>query len=523
MEQVSRAGAETRHTGVPNRLSIGAVVRSPVAGIVAAAVGVPIAVSIWSGSFLIPHNDDWAYTRIAQTFAATGHFQLVGWNRAFLLGQIVILGPLAGSSIARHLFVAFAAAAALLATFALLRARIGRYQALFGMALVAAWPGFGLLSTSFMTDIPSYATMALALCLADAAHRRRSSALLAAALGVGIWSFTIREQAVAALAAIGFAALSDSERRARAAPLLLTTAALCLGLELWRHGLANADAPQLRLITVTNLTQRLAGSYFTLALPLLPLAMTIRLSTWGKRSWLIAGATAAGGWYLFFHSRGQLFSGNYLTSFVAYPQASARFPPIVLPVDVWALLLALAILSGALLAGALAEGLALDRLLGTFAAASALILIGEAALGQAIYGRNLLLFVPIFTLLIRPAGSIPRPALLTLLGLAVVSGVLMTATLSYDGAVWRAASSSALPPRDIDAGFAWVGAHGRIPITHAKEGARNGSWYLPMFPERQPCFVLAPPGPSPAKRSIRTFQYQLLPGVRRTLVLVRQC
>ena len=45
-----------------------------------ALVVVALTASISTGSWWIPHNDDWAFTRIAERFAQTGDTSLIGWN-----------------------------------------------------------------------------------------------------------------------------------------------------------------------------------------------------------------------------------------------------------------------------------------------------------------------------------------------------------------------------------------------------------------------------------------------------------
>src|SRR5579884_3238448 len=67
--------------------------------ILAIVLGVllPVVVAAATGNLSIPHNDAWSYSRIAQTFGRTGHIRLLDWNRSALVGQFVVLGPLASS------------------------------------------------------------------------------------------------------------------------------------------------------------------------------------------------------------------------------------------------------------------------------------------------------------------------------------------------------------------------------------------------------------------------------------------
>ena len=70
-----------------------------------ALVIVAMTASLSTGSWWIPHNDDWAFTKIAERFARTGDTSLAGWNNMSVVGQVFILGPLGTSALARHVFV----------------------------------------------------------------------------------------------------------------------------------------------------------------------------------------------------------------------------------------------------------------------------------------------------------------------------------------------------------------------------------------------------------------------------------
>jgi hypothetical protein len=62
--------------------------------LVAIGTGLPLAVAVWTGSISIPHDDDWAYTRIAESFYLTHHLTSLGWGVMTLFGQIVSSQPL---------------------------------------------------------------------------------------------------------------------------------------------------------------------------------------------------------------------------------------------------------------------------------------------------------------------------------------------------------------------------------------------------------------------------------------------
>jgi hypothetical protein len=71
----------------PSLIAIGALI-----GILGITIGIPFALAVVTDSLAIPHNDAWAYSRIAQAFARGEGFHLVGWNRVFLLGQVALFG-----------------------------------------------------------------------------------------------------------------------------------------------------------------------------------------------------------------------------------------------------------------------------------------------------------------------------------------------------------------------------------------------------------------------------------------------
>jgi hypothetical protein len=488
-------------------------------------VVVPIVIASVTRSFAIPHNDDWAYSRIAETFGHTGHIELVGWNRAFLLGQVVILGPLGRWIVAQHVFVALTGVVAIAATYALLEPRVGKRRALLGAAIVAVWPGFGLLSTSFMTDVPSFAAMVLALALGDAAIRRSSLWLLAFALAVGVWGFTIREQAVAAVAAVAVAAIAQIGRRRGVLALVAASAALCFSLEAWRRGLAHGDSPTDHLINAAEIARETARAYFTLAAPLLPAALTVDLRRWSRSSWVAALLVAAVGLKLTQSHGYGLLLGNYFTRYVAYSKVSVG-APLVVPNAVWVLVLIAAIVSGALLAGAfVARWRALDLSVGTFTVLSFLLLVLALAVDQPVFDRYLLVFVP--ACVVVTAGRlhrrpVPLRSYVALVGVGAISLVILTATLAYDGARWHTAARLGVPPRDVDAGFEWVGSHARLPVATRPAATRRTSFYLRMFPGFQGCYVVAGPSGRSIGGFIRTYEYSWLAGSHR-LRLSRRC
>jgi hypothetical protein len=173
--------------------------------VAALVVGVvlPVCLAAAGGGLSIPHNDAWSYSRIAQTFARSGHIRLLGWNRSALFGQFLVLGPAARWLVVQQLLVALLAGAGLLACYDLLVPSVGRRRAAFAALLTAAWPGFGLLATSFMADVPAMAAMLGCLALGRRALRRGSPGLLVASVAAGLAYDTARWRAGRQLVASG--------------------------------------------------------------------------------------------------------------------------------------------------------------------------------------------------------------------------------------------------------------------------------------------------------------------------------
>jgi hypothetical protein len=184
-------------------------------------VVLPVLVAWRTGSLSIPHSDAWSYSLIGQTFARTGHMRLVGWGRFFLIGQFVVLGPFARSLLVQQLFVAGLAAVGLVATFDLLRPFTGPTRAAVAVLTLSLWPGFGLLATSFMGEVPAFAGALACLAIGQRAIRSLSVPVLVSAAVVGLWAMTTREQAV--IAPISVLLVFASAARRRSLRALLST------------------------------------------------------------------------------------------------------------------------------------------------------------------------------------------------------------------------------------------------------------------------------------------------------------
>jgi hypothetical protein len=488
------------------------------------AVVLPLAMAIGTGSISIPHNDAWSYSRIGQQFGRSGEIHLLQWNRSSLVGQIAVLGPLARYIAAQQVFVALLSVLALLACHDLLRPVIGQLRAAFATLVLAAWPELGLLSTSFMSDVPALTAVLGCLALGRRALASGSVPILAASLAVGLWGATIREQALAAPAAVLAVVLVGAHYRRlfglRA--LLGLCVAFAVGLaafELWRRSLAGDDPPA--DIPATAVLPFVADStvrgYFLLAVAVSPAVLAVaRPWRWSLRAWL-AGAVAAGAALLCWHDHG--LHGFLLTDYVTrsgpYPSAFMG-NRTMLPDTAFRALVVLAGVSGVLLAGLVVErGRRLPPLLKWFLALDVGGLLASRAAGQAVFGRYLVVLIPaLLCLLLAGSGRADGPggdsrsrrffervwtgrprvavALAATASLAALSLLTTAYGSALDAARWDAGRrlvAAGVPATDVDAGFEWSGYHSPNGMD-PRPVPDPLNWYSARFPDNRSCFAV---------------------------------
>jgi len=450
--------------------------------ILAIVLGVllPVVVAAATGNLSIPHNDAWSYSRIAQTFGRTGHIRLLDWNRSALVGQFVVLGPLASSIVVQQLFVAVLAVVGLFAVYDLTRPALGTRGAGYATLVVALWPGFGLLATSFMPDVPALTAALLCLALGRRALERGSMVLFVLSMACGLWGMTIREQSGAAPVAVAVCALAIDRYRRALRPLMtigvtILAAVLYLGFDAWHSGLPKVDPPNYAVVTSTlgTAVNLICRSWFTLALPLAPaVAYAARPWRWRRHSQIAAVLTAAAAVMTVhdFHPK-NLFLGNYLAWNGAYaavmPDGDDR---VVFPHHFWWLVVAAACLSGSLLTGLVIENYRrVGPILGVFTLVTAVGTVATNLLGQNISDRYLIALAPgLLVIVLAPAveRDIPRMRrrLIAPVAAGLAVGLLSLAItangFSFDTQRWRTATQvaqSGVPAARIDAGLEWLG------------------------------------------------------------------
>lgn len=482
----------------------------PVAGVIALSVGWPGLLAVVTGSLAIPHNDAWAHSLIAQHFARSGSFELIGWNRSALVGQVVVLGPLGESIVVQQLFVSLLAAVGLLATYGWLVHRVGPGGALLGTALVGLTPDLGLLATSYMADIPAFTAVIVCLFLTDQALRTENFWYLLGALAVGSWGVTVREQAIVGPVVAMVLAVAAWRGRKRRVTLVsgmfFALAIVCF--EVWRRSLPHGDSPSFSFkpeYAVANVV----CACFTLALAVFPAVLiAARPGGWSGRARLMSGALALMLLVVVvaqaYRPAGTIFLGNYLAPDGAYSAASIGTRS-VLPDWWWLTLVVMACMSLVLIVGHFIDsGLSLDRMSGLVLLLTAGGTLAQALVGQFTFARYLLVLIPVACVALlgsRATDDRSRPSrcdrllsLVALAGLAATSTAITANALAFDAARWRAASSlvaRGAAATDIDAGFEWVGYHASEPAARSSAHADALSFYMRMFEYSRECYVVS--------------------------------
>ena len=496
-----------------------------------------------TGSLGIPHNDDWSYGKTALLLARTGQLHLQGWGEMFLLGQIFTTLPflfLFGQHESTlQLYGAAASTLVLVCTYLLARPCVTRWRSVAIVGAVAIVPGFTLLASSYMTDLPGMGAALLTMVLAARAIRRRSMLWFSAALLAGVWAFTIRETMLAALAAACASVLvaPTLTRRFRALAAALTglVLAVCFALKGLRDSMPASDAafwPASRLHPTISV---ILTVYLTLGLFVLPLTAwaTARLHRRGLTQparilgWALGTLPVA--YLIFRHSPLSDFPHSFLgtsLTLLSYLGPHGAFygtipgvPGYILNPAIWHLLQLLTVLGGVLLTGELTAaagrpGQWIERMRGwdpalqqsvVFAALSAALLAYLGMSYQNVFDRYLLALVPcvgiaLFSRVPPIHGHRSLPAIVGVSAIVVVLGFtsadLMWSTDARDAAVWTAAQKlvgQGVSPRQINAGLAWDGAYAAGPaeVPRPYPEIYIGESYKGIFKGLSDCWIVS--------------------------------
>lgn len=495
-----------------------------------------LVVAIVTGNMTIPHNDAWAYSKIAAGFADDFTVRLVGWNRSGLVGQTLLAAPLTwllgNPLVAQHSLVWTLALVLVVVSYTYFRPVLGPTRAWLVAATVAVFPGLGLLATSFMADIPGASLGLCCLLLGAWAGEARQLpgrlGWLAASLLVGWLASTSREQALAAPVAVvlwfGFRALHARRRPEIGASVLLAVGYLgaFVGTEWWRQTLPGNDPPTDG--SAVRGAVRLLEALPAAGLVLFPLAVLVvvassaravpgRLAVVGGLGTLLsAGLALAVALDPSSDRPDVLLPGNFVSSDAPYLGVGVGPISPLLPVP---LLLALEALGGGalavLLVRAVGQGIALvrkpglDRSLlirGRLGLALGFLVLSLAGLalqtltGQQVFERYALPWVTIVAGLLLAGRWVPTRGALQAFGLAaaslaVLGAVLVAGAAAHDTARWEAGTAltaNGIPAADVNAGFEWTGWHATSPLVRQEDEGQLVPW---AFPGSRNCWVVA--------------------------------
>jgi 4-amino-4-deoxy-L-arabinose transferase-like glycosyltransferase len=510
--------------------------------VVLLGIGVPVVSAYLTGTIDVPQNDDWSYSRIVLNLHQTGHLDLVGWNEMSLIGHLLwglpFLEVFGANLRVLHLGQALAGAIGIVCTFLVARHFVPDRRAAAVSALVAAFPSYALLSTSYMTDTTAFAAQVACLALGLAALERdrpSGSLLLAASLAVGLFGFMIREFAVAApvavIAGYAFRTRRASHRRwvSRTAVLALSFAVPAALFYLWRQGLPAGQSViegQLEARHVAFIVR----AFFTVAFGVLPVAIlwigqagsrvmaTRSLLAAGSVTGLLGMATIAAA---IGQSPSSLLTGNTLTRLGSLPGEDAllgRQQPLF-PLPLWIVIVLAALIAGVLVAIALTHGAiqAAHRVgrsglwstppaavvLICYCAGTALLTVVRATLGGSLFERylwGLAAALAIYLLVLLDQCPVAtRWRFLAFVAILTVAGSSLAVLLeehAFDAARWKAgvvAVARGADPRSIDAGFEWAGFHSRVDVDSSgpQQWRPPAPGYMAMFSDLSNCTIVA--------------------------------
>jgi hypothetical protein len=459
-----------------------------------------LTIAFTSGNLGIPHNDAWSHSRIAVNYATTGEIQLLGWNRSALVGQIFVLGVFGKSIVLQQIFVSLLSMLGLFAIYRILLEALGTNKAGIATLLITIWPGYALLTTSFMADMPMFSAIFMCLAIANHALKKDSKWLYMFSLVIGLWAFTIREQALAAPVAILLVAIYKRKELVVISKRILTISffvfiAVLATFVAWRIQLPNSDGADFtfRDNGVLVAFGGIVRGWFNLALIIgIPVLFGNRLNLKSNRVRLSVLATfLLGIAALIYSGINNFFLPNYLNIFGSYAEALPPTAPLF-PEYLWLALIVIAIVLGSLSAPIVFVNLRnVNPLVTTFTALTLIGTIGQFLTMQGVFDRYFIVFLPFllsitlrgnFTSLLKQGNRISsalRIGVVTFI--AAISMALSLHSWSFDIARWNLASqlvSANIPADRINAGLEWQGYNSKQGVVNAEVIPSWGFDYL---------------------------------------------
>lgn len=360
---------------------------------------IPLLVSAATGSLGVARNDDWVYSRTLFRFVDTGVFQ-PEFASATTIGWILLSWPIAKvfghSLVALQIWGGLWAAAGLWGTWALVRSFLSRRLAWIPVVMLGTGPLFPTLTSTFMTDIPSYAVGVLsmvALVRWLAASPRNLTWYYLAVVG-GVVGFSIREFAAPVLvvtAVTGFVAgrRAGMPALARILAVNAVAATACLAVLRWRRSIPGSFAMERGQALEPQAVSRFVDNpVLTVGLLTIPVILFISLRAVlaparapapapapterdaGTRSiapsrvvfvLVVALATVLWAKWATSGERTLAFMGNYINQSVPYPSVIGGAPPKWTTPWVWATLIGLSIATVGVVAGVYVASMARSR------------------------------------------------------------------------------------------------------------------------------------------------------------------
>ena len=461
-----------------------------------------------------PFIDDWTYAWSVEHLLRTGEVKMLDWavsqNVAQVLWGALFCAPFGFSFTALRLSTWVASLGGLLGLYTLLRELgVSRVDRLVGVALVAFYPVYFILSFSFMTDVPFVAAVIWFFACLVRALKRQSSRALAAALLFACVAVAIRPGGVFLSGVLLLAPWTASSRwlsplrglAVAAAPVLvlvllmlarpaLTTYRADLtwipGSWPWRtvtmkFGLSLGDLPGWLVMNLTLVIGTLGGALAPLALGSLSRG-NARVAIPGG---LLIAALLSGNLLLRTKGAGAPLDPEFTWSLRELGATEALVPPLTIA-PVRSLGRAVAAMFVATLSLALALAPILKRRPRGEASSLAWAALGYFALSTVLwlfYDRYVLPLVVIVTALRLSLAGIPRRRL-ALAGVAMfvaISGVGTWDHLQYSRALWEAvawARQAGIEERQLDGGYV---VNGWLQYAHPEHATRapNGDVRVP--------------------------------------------
>jgi len=534
MVSSQKVSAQAKPAGAPSR---------PVGGLellVTTVTAIAVVAAIWAmsevgGAVGITRADDWSYLLTQFEFRESGRFVMNNWAVTMLIGQTLLAAPIVvffGTSIAAlQAFVAVLSAAALVATYLVVRQVLSTGWSAFAVVTLTVSPVFGPSVVSFMTDVPSLLFLSMSLLIGMKAIRATHVHwyLLAVSAILAIVAFSFRDYAIIGFPAVIVVALvvhKSGRVRAALVGVLAGVAAIALGLYAWRHSLP--DDLQLPGWDLAYSIQLVARGTLTIALLVSPALAAI--AWWRMKGPSVTGTLVPYLTGLVFAVVFAVVAGFELLGNVVHP-FGMTWLITGSGIRMWPLWLNRLIIVVAIASLALAVALALRLMMsrpGSRAWLSAqmtwtrvdparavivvfplLLLLAHSAatilFGAWYIDRYFILVIPFLAAaLIRiglDQGLIVRgmQILVPLAMLTVVAGLgihVVDFNARFDGARWqmgRDLVDQGYAPHEIDAGIEWGGFHaldvGQSPDQREYRVDRN--WWTERYPNQRVCVTVA--------------------------------